>query len=138
MSTYQLAAIARTPEPRTALRRFLAADALVTSANGLAYLALSGPLGRLLGVDSGLLLPLGAGLVAYAVAVGLIARRAEPPALAVRAVVEANLAWSALSLVALFAWLSPSTAGAVWIPLQALVVAGFAALQHTAQRALRA
>ncbi|RII12374.1 hypothetical protein DSC45_26275 [Streptomyces sp. YIM 130001] len=135
MSTYQLTGIARTAEPRIALRRFLAADAAVTSVNGLAYVALSGPLGRLLGVDGALLLALGIGLIAYAAAVGLLARRTDPPALPVRAVVEVNLAWSVLSLIALVAWLSPSTAGAVWIPLQALVVAGFAGLQYLALRA---
>lgn len=49
MSTHQLAALARTAEPRLMLRRFLALDAAVTGANALAYLALSGPLGRCLG-----------------------------------------------------------------------------------------
>jgi hypothetical protein len=45
-------------------------------------------------------------------------------------VVVANVAWVAASLCALlFGWLDPSTAGMVWIPLQAAVVAGFAALQ---------
>lgn len=41
MSTHQLAALARTAEPRLMLRRFLALDAAVTGANALAYLALS-------------------------------------------------------------------------------------------------
>jgi hypothetical protein len=49
--------------------------------------------------------------------------------------VEANLAWTAVSLVALALWLTPSTAGAVWTVLQSLVVAAFAALQYTALRA---
>lgn len=52
-----------------------------------------------------------------------------------RAVVEANLAWTVVSLVALALWLTPSTAGAVWTVLQALTVAGFAVLQHTALKA---
>lgn len=39
MSTHQLAALARTAEPRLMLRRFLALDAAVTGANALAYLA---------------------------------------------------------------------------------------------------
>jgi hypothetical protein len=135
MSATQLAALARTFDPQTALRRFLALDAAVTGANGLAYLTVSGPLGRLLGVDSGLLLGLGAFLAVYAAGVGLLASRARPAALAVRAVIEANLAWSALSLLALPLWLSPTTAGAVWTVLQALTVAGFAALQYAALRA---
>ncbi|MEF9521556.1 hypothetical protein ACN6LC_003286 [Streptomyces violaceoruber] len=134
MSTHQLAALARTAEPRLMLRRFLALDAAVTGANALAYLALSGPLGRCLGAGSGLLLVLGAFLAVYAGCVGLLAARSRPPALAVRAVVEANLAWAAVSFAALALWLTPTTAGAVWTVLQALVVAAFALLQHGALR----
>ncbi|MFF3846301.1 hypothetical protein [Streptomyces sp. NPDC002328] len=130
-----LTALARTAEPHTALRRFLALDAAVTGGNGLAYLALSGPLGRLLGVDSALLLGLGAFLTAYAAGVGLLAARARPAALPVRAVIEANAAWAALSCVALALWLSPTAVGAVWTLAQALVVAGFAGLQHVALKA---
>ncbi|MGI5379402.1 hypothetical protein ACQEV2_35120 [Streptomyces sp. CA-251387] len=135
MSATSLAALARTSDPQTVLRRFLALDAVVTGANGLAYLAVSGPLGRLLGVDSALLLGLGAFLTVYAAGVGLLASRARPAAFPVRAVIEANLAWAALSVVALAVWLSPTTAGAVWTVLQALTVAGFAGLQYAALRA---
>lgn len=135
MSASHLAALARTADPHVVLRRFLALDALVTGANGLAYLAVSGPLGDFLGTDSALLLGLGAFLLAYAAGVGVLAARGRPPALAVRAVIEANLAWAALSCLALALWLTPSTAGAVWTVLQAAVVAGFALLQHMALRA---
>ena len=134
MSTHQLAALARTAEPRLMLRRFLALDAVVTGTNALAYLALAGPLGRYLGAGSGLLLALGAFLAVYAGCVGLLAARPRPPALAVRAVVEANLTWAAVSLVALVL-LAPTTAGAVWTVLQAVVVTGFALLQYKALRA---
>ncbi|MFD5265043.1 hypothetical protein [Streptomyces sp. NPDC058335] len=130
-----LTALARTAEPHSALRRFLALDAAVTGANGVAYLAAAGPLGRLLGVDSALLLELGLILTVYAAAVGLLASRARPAALPVKAVVEINLAWSALSLVALALWLSPTATGAVWTVLQAVTVAGFAVLQHLALQA---
>jgi hypothetical protein len=130
-----LTALARTAEPHTALRRFLALDAVVTGANGIAYLAASGPLGRLLGVDSGLLLGLGAFLTVFAAGVGLLASRARPAALPVRAVVEANLAWAVVSCAALALWLSPTAVGAVWTVLQAVTVAGFAALQHLALKA---
>ncbi|MGW5637782.1 hypothetical protein [Streptomyces sp. NPDC003832] len=135
MSATQLTALARTSDPRTALRRFLVLDAAVTGANALAYLAVSGPLGRLLGVDRGLLLALGVFLAAYAGAVGLLAARARPAALGVRIVIEANFAWAGLSLLALAVWLTPTAAGAVWTVLQALTVAGFAALQHIALKA---
>ncbi|WP_063733256.1 hypothetical protein [Streptomyces sp. RTd22] len=119
------------------LRRFLALDAAVTGANGLAYLAASGPLGGLLGVDRVLLVCAGVFLLVYAAGVGFLASREHPLVLAVRGVVEANVAWAVLSIAALALWLSPSTAGAVWIPLQAAVVAGFAALQYGALRASR-
>jgi hypothetical protein len=134
MSATQLAALARTGDPHTMLRRFLALDAAVTGANGLAYLAAAGPLGDFLGADSGLLRVLGAFLTVYAAAVGLLAARPRPAALPVRAVVEANLAWTALSFAALGLWLSPSTPGTVWTVLQALTVAGFALLQYAALR----
>jgi len=135
MSATQLTALVRTRDPYAALRRFLALDAVVTGANGLAYLAASGPLGRFLGVERDLLLALGAVLALYGAAVGLLAARPRPAALPVRAVIEANLAWTVLSLLALALWLSPTTAGAVWTVLQALTVAGFAALQHLSLKA---
>ncbi|MFJ8629806.1 hypothetical protein [Streptomyces sp. NPDC093568] len=135
MSATSIAALARTSDPQAVLRRFLALDSVVTGANGLAYLVASGPLGRLLGVDSTLLLALGGILTAYAAAVGLLASRARPAGFPVRAVIETNLAWAALSLLALAVWLSPTAAGAVWTVLQALVVGGFAILQHLALKA---
>jgi hypothetical protein len=135
MSATQLSALARTSDPRTMLRRFLALDAVVTGANAVAYLAVSGPLGDLFDVDAHLLLILGAFLAVYAAGVGLLASRPHPATLPVRLVVEGNLAWAVLSLLALALWLTPSTAGAVWTVLQALTVAGFAALQHMALKA---
>jgi hypothetical protein len=135
MSATFLTGIARTTEPRTMLRRFLALDALVTGANAVVYLAASGPVGRLLGVDRGALLGIGAFLVVYAVGVGAVAARREPPALAVKAIIDANLGWVVLSLVSLALWWEPSTVGTVWIPLQAAVVAAFAVVQWGALRA---
>jgi hypothetical protein len=135
MSATQLATLARTSAPQAMLRRFLALDAVVTGTNALAYLAFSGPLGRFLGVDSTLLLALGAFLAAYAAGVALLATRRQPPTLGVQAVVDMNLAWTAASLTALVLWLTPSTAGAVWTVLQSLTVAGFAGLQLMALKA---
>jgi hypothetical protein len=114
----------------TFLRRVLALDAAVTAGNGLIYLVAAGPVGRLLDVQSDLLTGLGIFLLAYGAAVGFLAARQVPPSGWVRVVVGANIAWAAASLCAmLFDWLDPNTAGKVWIPLQAAVVAGFAALQ---------
>ncbi|MGW1769000.1 hypothetical protein ACWCQL_33770 [Streptomyces sp. NPDC002073] len=134
MSATLVTTLARTTEPRAVLRRFLALDAVVTTANGLAYAAFSAPLGRLLGVGQELLLGLGIFLVLYGAAVGRLASRPQPPVLAVKLVIEANTAWAVLSLLSLVLWLSPTTAGAVWIPAQAATVGGFALLQHLALR----
>ncbi|MFD9303787.1 hypothetical protein ACFWCB_14260 [Streptomyces sp. NPDC060048] len=135
MSATLLTAVARTAVPRAALRRVLAVDAVVTAGNGLAYAAFSAPLGRLLGVGQGLLLELGLLLVLYGAGVGRLASRRQPAAFPVKLVIEANYAWAALSLVAVVVWFTPTTAGAVWIPAQALVVASFALLQQLALRA---
>ncbi|MFE7313521.1 hypothetical protein ACFU7T_10480 [Streptomyces sp. NPDC057555] len=138
MSAVQLAALARTSEPRTMLRRFLALDSVVTTGNGLAYLAASGPLGRFLGVDGTLLLGLGAFLTLFGACVGVLASRKSPPVLPAQIVVDLNAVWAVLSLVSLIAWFDATTVGAVWIPLQAVVVGGFSALQYGALRAVRA
>ncbi|MGW0395982.1 hypothetical protein ACWDYJ_35010 [Streptomyces sp. NPDC003042] len=135
MSATLLGSIARTTVPHTALRRFLALDAVVTTGNGLAYAAFPAPLGRLLGVDPTTLLALGVFLALFGAGVGLLASRPRPAAFPVKLVIEANYAWAALSLAALALWLPPTTAGGVWIPVQALTVASFALLQQLALRA---
>ncbi|MFE2144450.1 hypothetical protein ACFXA3_22410 [Streptomyces sp. NPDC059456] len=134
MSATLLGSIARTTVPQTALRRFLALDAVVTAGNGLAYALFSAPLGRLLGAGHTTLLELGLFLTLYGAGVGLLAARREPPVTAVRCVIGANCAWTALSLVSLFLWDAPTTAALVWIPAQALTVAAFALCQRLALR----
>ncbi|MFF4851913.1 hypothetical protein [Streptomyces sp. NPDC001194] len=134
MSATPLTGIARTAVPQTALRRLLALDAVVTGGNGLAYAVFCAPLGRLLGAAQGTLFELGLFLTLYGAGVGLLAARRRPPAGPVRFVVGANCAWAALSAVSLFLWSAPTTAGLVWIPAQAAVVAAFAVLQRSALR----
>ncbi|NGN64520.1 hypothetical protein G5C51_11475 [Streptomyces sp. A7024] len=114
--------------PTTWLRRVLLLDAAVTTANGLAYLAASGPLEDLLGVSAGLLLGLGAFLVGYGAVVGYVGLRPSPPPGAVAVFIDINLAWTAASIVAVVL-LDPSGTGTVWIPLQAAVTAAFAVAQ---------
>ncbi|MGW6978403.1 hypothetical protein ACWGE1_02965 [Streptomyces sp. NPDC054932] len=134
MSATPLAGFARNRVPQAALRRFLALDSVVTTTNGLAYAAFSAPLGRLLGVGPGLLLELGILLAVYGAGVGWLASRRQPPVLPVKLVIETNYAWAALSLVSLALWFHPTAAGLLWIPVQALTVAGFAVLQQLALR----
>jgi hypothetical protein len=100
---------------RLLLRTALTLDAGVTAANGLAYLTLAGPLHDLLGLSETVLRGAGAFLLVYALAVGVLAARPAPAKAAVVAVIAG--------------WGDPTTAGAVWMVLQAIVVAGFAALQ---------
>ncbi|MER6361423.1 hypothetical protein [Kitasatospora sp. NPDC001527] len=137
MSAHTLSTAGRTaPASFKALRGFLALDAVVSGGNGLAYLAFPGPLGELLGVGRSTLLELGAVLAVFGLAVGLLAARPQPPGLAVRAVIDINLLWTVLSVVAMELWFAPTTAGYVWIPFQAAAVALFAVLQFTALRRL--
>lgn len=114
----------------TSLLVALRLDAVVSAANGAAYLAAAGPLADLLGYDAGLLRVLGAGFLAYAALVWLVAsaRRISRPAAAT--IVALNVAWALGSVAAVLADLgTPATVGAVWAIAQALVVAGFAELQ---------
>jgi hypothetical protein len=113
-------------------------DAVVTAANGAAYLVAAGPLGDLFGMPSAALRATGAFLVVFAAAVWLVASRPDPDPTAVRAVVAANVLWviDSIGLIA-FGWWSPDTAGYVWTALQADVVALFAALQVVGLRRAR-
>jgi len=117
--------------PREAqLRLALKLDAVVTGANGAAYLALAGPLEDLLGVDAALLRGVGAFLLAFAAFVAYVATRPDVPRAGVTAVIEANVLWVIASLAFAVAGVSsPETAGTVWTVMQAAVVAGFAGLQ---------
>jgi hypothetical protein len=110
------------------LRLALRADAVVSGLNGAAYLLLTGPLSDLLGLSVGVLRAVGVFLLVYAAAVWWVGD--HPVAPAVRAVVVGNLIWSAGSIAVVVADLgTPTTIGAVWLVLQAIVVAGFAVLQ---------
>ena len=117
------------------LRLILKLDAVVTGVNGIAYLALANPLEDLLGVAPELTRPIGAFLVLFAAAVWFVATRPVVPRLGVADIAAANALWAAGSVVfAVTGASSPTTVGTVWIVMQALVVAAFAALQALAMR----
>ena len=117
------------------LRTVLRLDAVVTGVNGAAYLAAAPLLTDLLGVPSGVLRGIGAFLLAYTAGVALVAARPVISAGATEAVVGANLLWAAASVVSVVTdRFDLTAAGAVWVLLQAAVVAGFAGLQLTALR----
>jgi hypothetical protein len=129
-------AVRLTEMPREALLRLaLRLDAVITGANGVAYLALANPLEDLLGLDPALTRSIGAFLVLFAAAVWFTATRPAVSKGAVLAVIDANIAWAIGSIAFVVIGVSsPTTVGSVWIVMQALVVGGFAALQSYASR----
>lgn len=132
MTTSDAAATAATTAPShdAMLRLGLRLDAVVTGLNGAAYLAGAALLDGVLGISTGVLRGAGGFLLAFAVAVWLVGTRPTVSVSATRVVVELNLLWAAGSpAAAVFGWGTPTTAGTVWIGLQAAVVAGFGALQ---------
>ncbi|MDH6224224.1 MULTISPECIES: hypothetical protein [Streptomyces] len=119
------------------LRMFLGLDAAVTAGNGLIYLLAAGPVGDLLGLDTGLLRGIGAFLTVYGILVAVLATREVPAAGPTKVVIEANLLWAVASVAtAVFGWFGPDTVGTVWILMQAAVVGGFAVLQISGLRKL--
>jgi hypothetical protein len=117
------------------LRLALKADAVITGANAFAYLAAFAVLDSLLGVPTAALLGVGAFLAVYSVLVWTLATRPSMPAPAVAAVIAGNVLWAVDSLIALgLDWFSPTLAGQVVIAVQAVGVAGFAAIQYLGLR----
>ena len=122
--------ITRSSAPPDLLRLALRLDAAVTGLNGAAYLLAAPLLDDLLGLSAGLLRGIGAFLLAYAAAVWLVGARPRPSTAAVRTVIALNALWAVGSVVAVLTDAgTPTTVGAVWIVLQAVVVAAFAGLQ---------
>ncbi|GAA0969522.1 hypothetical protein GCM10009555_016810 [Acrocarpospora macrocephala] len=120
------------------LRLALAADAIVTGGNGLVYLAFAAPVSTLLGPDAGLLRGIGAFLIVYGAAVGLLATRRPIAPAATRAVIALNILWPLGSIAAVVTGAAGlTTIGAAWAIAQALVVALFAELQITGLRKSR-
>ena len=117
------------------LRVALQVDALITGVNGAAYLLLAGPLHDLLGLPETLLRAEGAFLLVFAAGVALLSTRPSIPRLASLGVVLVNVDWALHGVVAAAAdWGDPTTAVAVWLVLQAIVVGGFAGAQYAGLR----
>jgi hypothetical protein len=120
------------------LRTALKLDAIVTGANGAAYLVAAAPLEDLLGLEPALLRGIGAFLLLFSAAVWAVAARPQVSPSAALAVIAINVLWTVDSIAFLAAGLAdPTTLGAIWIVMQALVVAGFAGLQATTRGAAR-
>ncbi|MFD3747499.1 hypothetical protein [Nocardia sp. NPDC058633] len=120
------------------LRVSLRLDAVVTTANGLAYLLLAQPLEGLLGLDATVGLAIGAFLTAYGIGVAIVGRPARTNRAAASAVAIGNGAWVVASLAALATGaLGLTVVGAVWAVMQSVTVGGFAALQYLGLRRSR-
>jgi hypothetical protein len=117
------------------LRAALTLDAVVTAANGAAYLAAFALLDDALGVPQALLIGVGAFLLAYAAFVGRLASAQRPNRTAVVAVIAANAVW-ALDSVLLLAvdGFTPTLAGQIVVAVQAAGVAALAGLQYAGLR----
>ncbi|MEU8133712.1 hypothetical protein [Streptodolium elevatio] len=112
------------------LRSVLYLDAIVTGANGVAYLALAQVLDSFLGIDAAVLYGIGAFLTLYAIDVALVARKAAISRAAVVVIVLLNAAWAVGSItLAVTDTLTMTTVGTTWAIMQAAVVALFADLQ---------
>jgi hypothetical protein len=112
------------------LRPALRVDAVVTGLNGAGYLVAAPLLDELLGLPAGLLTGVGVFLLGFAAAVWAVGAGTPISTGAAGTVVVTNLLWVAASAtVAASGWSTPTTVGTVWIVLQAVVVAAFAAVQ---------
>ena len=117
------------------LRFALKADAGITAANGLAYVAGFALLDGWLGVPSALLAGVGAFLLAFAVFVGYVATRPEISRVAAGGIVAANVVWAVDSVILLLVdGFTPTLGGQIVIAVQAAGVAGLAALQYAGLR----
>ncbi|MEV6431357.1 hypothetical protein [Nocardia sp. NPDC051463] len=123
-----------TPGPKL-LRTSLRLDAVITGVNGLAYLALSGPLETLLGLDTRIGIPIGIFLTLYGIAVALISTPTTINNGLARTVIAGNTAWTVISLAALIeSALELNTIGSIWTVMQAATVGAFAGLQYLGLR----
>ena len=120
------------------LRFALLLDGVATGANGVIYLAGAPLLDGWLGLPTEMLMAVGAFLIAYAALVLRLATRPAMPRVAVVAVIAANVLWAVDSLIALaLDWFTPTTVGQVLIAVQAVLVAGLAALQYVGLKQAR-
>ena len=133
MSTFR--SVLRSP---SLLKYALLGDAFASGAMGLLLVAAAAPLAGLLGLPESLLRVAGASLLPFAAIVAWIGTRADPPRVAVWAVVAYNALWVVESFaLLLFGWPAPSGLGIAFIVGQAVVVAAFAEMQVFGLRTAR-
>lgn len=117
------------------LRQALLADAVISGAAGPLMLLGAGFLAGLLGLPEALLRYAGLALVPYVAFVAYVATRQPISLTSVWAVIVANDLWAVASVALLLSgWVTPNALGIGFVLFQALVVAGFSAMQFLAVR----
>ncbi|MBM0256838.1 hypothetical protein [Micromonospora sp. 4G55] len=105
-------------------------DAIGSGANGVVYLAAAAIFGEMFGLPAAFLYPIGAFLVAFAAALLFLASKPRVSRPAVGVVIAVNTAWVVASVELLIAgWFPLTGLGTALVIAQAVVVAGFTALQ---------
>lgn len=132
-----------TPAPATSaatlLRRFLALDAVVTTGNGIIYLAFSSWVATLFDVSATPLVYIGIFLTAFGLFVGSLALSSKPSTVGTTIVADANIIWAVGSVVvAAIGLMGANTWGTLWTIAQAVVVGAFAGLQLYGLKKLKA
>jgi hypothetical protein len=124
------------------LRNVLLADGLISGITGVALAALPETIGSLIGAGSAVVAMVGAGLIAFGVALLHNGRRERAARFTAQVAVALNLVWVAGSgLVLLAGWLTPlGRWGVVFVGDAVLVFTAFEliALRRTAHRVDRA
>jgi hypothetical protein len=121
--------------PSRLLRRALAVDAALSALSGALMTIDAAPLNVVLGLPTELLRGAGLSLLPWAALVGWLATRPLPPRRAVWAMIGLNALWALDSALLLVSDLvSPTGLGVAFVIVQALAVAGLAALQYLGLR----
>ena len=122
-----------------ALRRTLLLDAATSGAMGVLLLVAGGLLAGPLGLPATLLRWTGVVLIPFGGYLAWIATRADISAEAVRAIVALNVVWAVgTPLLLVSGWVRPTILGELFVLIQAVVVAGFAYVEHRALHGSRA
>lgn len=117
------------------IRPLLWFDAATCLAMSVLLAIANGPLSALLGLPAVLLQECAVLLVAYAGFVAFVATRTDPTG-GTKIVAAGNIVWVAASLALLAGpWAQPTAVGTAFVAVQALAVAGIAALQLAIVRA---
>jgi hypothetical protein len=119
----------------SALRRVILLDAAASGTMGLLLLLGASVLAQPFGLPVQLLRWTGVILIPFAASLAWVATRASVPAEIVRAIVSVNVLWAVgTPPLVLTSWVNPTPLGELFVLAQAVVVAGFAYLEHRASR----